>query len=233
MVVAIVVIVVIAFTLSRPQTQPSQQEDDAPIVQGGTEADNTVASEPVSIPNLSALCGVSLDEAQELLGEDFKVISSEPWQNAERGGEVEQGVVEFVVLQRPASDGATDPPTVTLGLNAFGAVVTTEFSCSMDTLEHSDRSFAEVIADTGFIQQSLESAGIQPAVTDLEPPSGGAARTYEKPGDPSSRLLQETCDFTGQGGDGTTGWWILSLTYNYRSDAGQEVVSKTLRISVL
>jgi hypothetical protein len=208
------------------------QQNGTPSDQSTAETEGA-ASRPVSIPHLSTLLGVSLDEAQELLKEDFEVYSSESRQSSQSEASANQGVTDVIVLRHFADNEVPGFAAVTLGLDATGFVITAEFSCPMDALGLSDIPFDDAIGDVEFIEQSLNSAGIQPKATDLVVPSGGADKIYETSGDPSSRLIQESCDFIGKGADEATGWWVVSITYNYGYDDGADTVSKTLRIRLL
>ena len=208
------------------QTTGAQGSD---IEVGNTGADGSavVADDGAEVPNLSALFGLTVDEATSALGNGAEVAATSDT------GEEGALVVHVATIELPdyGEDTATGTPTVYLGVDADGIVVEAAFSAGLSQLGYASMSFADAVKAGNVIENSLTEAGLVPDAASIVLPDD--AHAYTTYADDGATVREERYSFTGTasiadaGGPGLA--WTVTLEYDYPASAGGADTSSVVR----
>jgi hypothetical protein len=174
-----------------------------------------------SIPNLTALPGLSVDDALALLGKGWELekgVAGTDGLASTGGGAASSKTVRIVYA--PSTSVEVDGAQITALLTDNNQIAAVTFTCPMDVLGYPDRDFSDTISDRELLITVLGTAGLSPQMAELAAPSQADTAVYRVPGDPQSGLLQETWTFTGRGSGAREDTWLLTVTYNYGTDDG-------------
>jgi hypothetical protein len=173
------------------------------------------------IPELTALPGLSLDDALTLLGEGWELHEEDATGSSSGSGAVGTARTARIVYA-PSQSADADGAVIRVVLTDSSQVVSVGFICPMDVLGYPEMGFYDVISDQELLRTALGKAGLAPTATDLATPTQDETAVWRLPDDPSSGLRQETWTFTGRGSGAREDIWMLTVSYDYGDSAGNE-----------
>lgn len=196
------------------QTDPSATTDATTVTEKRTE-----------VPDLLSILGLSESEAIAQLKRGASVVSTR--EVSEEGSSIV--TQETVALLEEPADSRSGTPTVYLGLNADGVVVSAGYSAATASLGYGSISFAEAIETQHIIQKTLEEAGVTVSDDAITLPSDRSDyATYASDG---TTVTAENCSFSGPVDiNGETYEWSAVLTYNYTTSNATGNLADTIRI---
>ena len=224
----------VAFTSMQADRAATDQAQTAGALSTDIEVGNTgadgsavVADDGAEVPNLSALFGLTVDEATSALGNGAEVTATS--ETGEEGALVAH--VATIELSDYGEDTATGTPTVYLGVDADGIVVEAAFSAGLSQLGYAPMSFADAVKAGNVVAGSLSEAGLSVDASTIVLPDDPAA--YTTYADDGATVREERYSFTGTasvadvGGPGLA--WTVTLEYDYPASAGGADTSNVVR----
>lgn len=190
----------------RVQRESASNKQDTIATDEGKDA-QTTAVKTVSVPDLSAVLGMSLDEATAALAHGATVTSTR-----ESEDEAVRTNVTLSLTEEPA-DSKTGIPAVYLGLDEDGAVIQAGYSTSSSSLGYGALSFADAVSSEHVVEKTLREAGVNVADGAAVLPDKASYSTYAANG---KTLTKERCSFSGAVEvEGVACTWSAVLSYDY------------------
>ena len=185
----------------------------------------TTTAKRTEVPDLLSILGLSESEAVTQLKRGASVVSTRDV--SEEGSAIVKQ--ETVALLEEPADSRSGTPTVYLGLNADGIVVSAGYSAATASLGYGSVSFSEAIEKEQIIQKTLAEAGVTISDDAIELPSDRSEyATYASDG---TTVTAENCSFSGPVDiNGETYEWSAVLTYNYTTSNATGNLADTIRI---
>lgn len=206
-------------TLIQTDVDSINEEDAAKDV-------STTTVRKTTIPDLTQLLGVTLEEAIEILQHGAQITSSV--EVNEEGNPIKQEV--RVALTSEPSDTRSGTPTIYLSLDETGAIIQSGYSVATSSLGYGSLSFADAIQNEHIIENTLAEAGLVVADGEVVLPADKTLySTYASDG---ATLVKENYSFKGYGTiEGTDAVipWNAILSYDYSTANATGNLADTIR----
>ena len=212
--------------LATQQAQELKSVEEVDALQDDDAKDaETQAVKKTEAPELTALLGLTQDQAVEALQRGATVTSSR--EVNEEGNPIKSTAT--VALTSEPADNRTGTPTVYLGMDEAGAVIQAGYSASVAALGYGDFSFSEAVKNENIVEKTLQEAGIAVPEGSAQLPEDKAAySTYASDG---KTLVKESCSFSGSVDiDGAPHEWSAVLSYDYSTANTSGNLADTIRI---
>ncbi|WP_206214802.1 MULTISPECIES: histone-lysine N-methyltransferase [unclassified Adlercreutzia] len=211
-------------TTASQQAQNVTQEVSAIDGDAAAKDASTATAKKTTVPDLTALLGLTQDEAIERLQHGAQVSSTR--EVNEEGNPVKQDV--RIALTAEPADTRSGTPTVYLGLNEEGRVVQAGYSAATSSLGYGSLSFSDAVRNEHIIEKTLAEAGVQvPDGAVVLPEDKTAYSTYASDG---TTLTKEYCSFSGEVDiDGAPHAWSAVLSYDYAMANATGNLADTIR----
>ncbi|WP_165174104.1 histone-lysine N-methyltransferase [Adlercreutzia sp. ZJ242] len=211
-------------TTASQQAQNVTQEVSAIDGDAAAKDASTATAKKTTVPDLTALLGLTQDEAIERLQHGAQVSSTR--EVNEEGNPVKQDV--RIALTAEPADTRSGTPTVYLGLNEEGRVVQAGYSAATSSLGYGSLSFSDAVRNEHIIEKTLAEAGVQvPDGAVTLPEDKTAYSTYASDG---TTLTKEYCSFSGEVDiDGAPHAWSAVLSYDYAMANATGNLADTIR----
>lgn len=209
--------------VSQQEIQPSTHDVDE-LKDVDTKDPSTTSSKKTEVPELSTLLGKNQDEAITLLGRGATIVSTTPLN--EENNPVKSNTK--ISLTDEPGDSRSGTPTVYLGLDAEGLILSAGYSAATSTLGYGSLSFADAIKNEFIIENTLIEAGLSIPLGTVELPADkGLYSTYATDG---TTLVTENFSFAGTADkDGVPYEWSAVLRYDYTSANASGNLADTIR----
>lgn len=213
-------------TLATQQTREQQDAQEVTAIQEKETKDATTTTEKkTDVPDLSAILGMTQDQALTSLAHGATVVNSKDVN--EEGNAIKKDVT--VALTDEPADARSTTPTVYLGLNAEGLVVQVGYSAATSALGYGSLSFVDAVRNEHIVEKTLNEAGIPvPEGSAVLPDDKTTYSTYASDG---TTLVKENCSFSGTVDlDGTSHEWSAVLLYDYTTANTSGNLADTIRM---
>lgn len=215
-------------TLATQQTQEQQSSQEVGALkqdQTETKDASTATVKKTEIPDLTAVLGVTQDEAVVLLKHGATVTSSKAVN--EEGNSIKTNVT--IALTDEPADTRSGTPTVYLGLDEDGKVIQAGYSAATATLGYGSLSFVDAVKNEHIVEKTLQEAGIKVTEGTVELPADKT--TYSTYASDGTTLVKESCSFNGTVEVGSTQHeWSSVLLYDYTTANTSGNLADTVRI---
>ncbi len=208
------------------QLQSEESETESLQADPSATTDATTTTEKrTEVPDLLSILGLSEADAITKLERGATVVSTR--EVSEEGSAIV--TQETVALIEEPADSRSGTPTVYLGLNADGVVVSAGYSAATASLGFGSLSFADAIDTEHIIQKTLAEAGVTVSDDAIKLPADRSEyATYASDG---TTVTSENCSFSGPVDiNGETYEWSSVLTYNYATSNATGNLADTIRI---
>ncbi len=216
---------VISGDVAVQQTTAQQNLGTNALGGDSTKDAGTTTSKKTDVPQLTGLIGKTLDESVASLAHGATVVASAP---VSTEGSPVRTEVKISLTDEPG-DTRSGTPTVYLGLNEEGKVVSAGYSAATSSLGYGALSFADAVTNEHIIEKTLANAGLTvPEGTVVLPADKSAYITYASDG---TTKVTENCSFSGSapGANGATYQWSAVLRYDYTTANSTGILSDTIR----
>lgn len=214
----------VAQTTASQQAQTVAQDTTAINADEETKDASTATAKKTTVPVLTGLLGLSLDESIEQLQHGAQVSTTS--EVNEEGNPI-KSQVRIVLTSEPA-DSRSGTPTVYLGLNEEGKVVQAGYSAATSSLGYGSLSFADAVRNEHVVEKTLNEAGVGVMEGTAQLPEDKASySTYASDG---TTLTKEYCSFAGEAGaNGASHAWSAVLSYDYSMANATGNLANTIR----
>lgn len=214
----------VAKNTAQQQAQTIAQDTTAINADGETKDASTATAKKTTVPVLTGLLGLTLDESIEALQHGAQVSTTN--EVNEEGNPIKSQV--RVVLTAEPADAKSGAPTVYLGLNEEGKVIQAGYSAATSSLGYGSLSFADAVRNERIVEKTLNEAGIGVLEGAAQLPEDKMAySTYASDG---TTLTREYCSFAGQAGEnGASHAWSAALSYDYSMANATGNLANTIR----
>lgn len=207
----------------RVQRESASSKQSTIAVDEGKDA-QTTAVKTVSVPDLSAVLGMSLDEATVALAHG--AAAGLPRESEDEDEAVRTNVT--VSLTEEPVDSKTGTPAVYLGLDEDGIVIQAGYSTSSSSLGYGALSFADAVSSEHVVEKTLREAGVGVADGAAVLPDKATYSTYAANG---KTLAKERCSFSGDVEvKGIACTWSAVLSYDYATANLTGNLADTVRV---
>jgi hypothetical protein len=219
-------LVYLGYTLYLESTaeSPSGIKPGATVVPDGIvdpSAPGEVTIEETSIPNLTGLFGLTIEEVKAKLGSDFQLIKTDS-ATEETNPAIKQ-LATFSYIPSVSGDGATTASSASLptesiyaSLDEGGKVIDIYYLCDMRLLGYPDKSFDELLASSDLVAGVLSSAGVEPMDFSYNPPNPEESVVYDNPNSENRKVVKQSQIFSGRISSETLPTaWTLTVTYDF------------------
>lgn len=190
-----------------------------------------------SIPQLSHLFGLSVDEALISLGTDYQLASTKEVGEEENPEIVQLAEITYVGGQTSEdtsehTEGTlVNAPHLYASLNAEGIILEVYYTCSMDLLGYPSSSFSTLTAESDTLISALKAVGITLENYDYAAPTIDQYTYYVDPAATEKVVSKEAFTFSGETGlDVAPKTWDVTITYDHTVSASTADVTDIVRM---
>lgn len=185
---------------------------------------STTVTKTTEAPLLTSLLGKTQEEAISAVGRGATVVSTTPVD--EEGNPIKNNVK--ITLTDEPGDSRSGTPTVYLGLNEEGKIISAGYSAATSSLGYGSVSFSDAVKSESIIESTLAEAGLDiPAGTAVLPEDKSLYSTYATDG---ITLVNERYAFSGTAEQaGVTYEWSAVLRYDYTTANASGNLADTTR----
>ena len=171
-----------------------------------------------SIPNLASLFGLSVTEAQLILGDDYVLTKSEEATDEENPDV--QGLVVFTYQPDESSQSLAvnfAAPNIYLSLDWSEAVIEVYFVSSFEALRYSSATFVSFVRTQDMLYNALRLAGVTPDSSyQYRTPDASEYTVFVDPYADVKKIKKEEFSFSGElYSEVQPTTWLVKLTYDY------------------
>ncbi|HBT94612.1 MAG TPA: hypothetical protein DEB24_00105 [Coriobacteriia bacterium] len=182
-------------------------------------APGQIQIETTSIPNLTSLFGLTVEEVSAKLGSQFQLKSSTPTTDNTNTAITQLATFSYVPVVTSGSEATSTAtlPTESIyaSLNESGKVVDVYYSCDMRLLGYQEVSFNSLLSSDSIVMQALGSAGITPRDFTFAPPGEGSI-VYDNKDSANRKVIKQTQIYSGRASsEGNPTAWTLTVTYDF------------------
>ncbi|MDR1013912.1 MAG: hypothetical protein LBL86_02905 [Coriobacteriales bacterium] len=187
------------------------------------DAPSEVKVEETSIPDLVSLFGLTVEKAKARLGTSFKLARTDAATDESNPAVRQLATFSYTPsVTGGSSSTATNVPlpseSIYASLDEEGRVIDIYYVCDMQLLGYPERSFDELLADSGVVTGSLASAGVQPRDFSYVPPDPVESIVYDNPNSANRKVVKQSQIFSGRTTSETVPTvWTLTVTYDFGS----------------
>jgi hypothetical protein len=225
---ALAALVYLAYTIYRDGTAPNNVAlRPVPTITEvevtDPDAPSEVKVEETSVPDLVSLFGLTVEEVRARLGTSFKLAKTDAVTDESNPDVRQLATFSYIPsVTAGSSPAATNAPlpseSIYASLNEEGKVIDVYYVCDMQLLGYPERSFDELLADSGVVAGSLASAGVQPRDFSYAPPDPSESIVYDNPNSANRKVVKQSQIFSGRTTSETVPTvWTLTVTYDFGS----------------
>ncbi|MDR2587611.1 MAG: hypothetical protein LBC23_05060 [Coriobacteriales bacterium] len=184
-------------------------------------APGEIKIEETSIPNLTGLFGLTIEEVKARLGDSFQLVKTDSATEETNPAVTQLATFSYTPSVSGAEAGAvsnTSLPTESIyaSLDASGKVIDIYYVCDMQLLGYPEKSFDELLAGSETVAGVLASAGVEPRDFSYTPPNPEESISYDNPNSPNRKVVKQTQIFSGRtSSDALPTVWTLTITYDF------------------
>lgn len=206
--VAIALAVAFAFN-SASELRGFAAQDDTEAIEAASSDKPQVTNAQTQVINLVGLMGLSADDAVKKIGHGAAVQDEAPMSSLGFTNE------ETVVLTDEKGDALSGTPTVTLGLDANGAVAAASYSAPTSLLGYGNLSFVDAVSKFHIVETMLAKVGLS-GVEEGSVSLPSDRKEFSECGPDRKTMTSETYTFNGTAqADGASYSWTATLDYDY------------------
>lgn len=194
--------------------------DDLPATEvTDISAPGQIQIETTSIPDLSSLFGLTVEEVSAKLGMQFQLKSSTPTTDNTNTAITQLATFTYVPVITDGSDATSSAalPTESIyaSLDEAGKVIDIYYSCDMRLLGYPEVSFNSLLSSETIVTQALGAAGITPRDFSFAPPTEEAI-VYDNKDSANRKIIKQTQIYSGRASsEGNPTAWTLTVTYDF------------------
>lgn len=210
-----------AMSTNQVTFKPVTDMNDGKVVDTG--APKTVEYKKTTIPDLTALFGLTASEVETRLGSSFKLTKTDVVSDPSNPKVVQLATFaytpELIAGNESDISKALMPGlSVYTSLDANGKVIDVYFACDMRLLDYPETSFMDLLATDWVVRTSLQSAGVTPRDPAYLQPSFEETIVYDNVNSVNRKVIKQSQIFSGR----TTSEkiptvWTLTVTYDFGS----------------
>jgi len=176
-----------------------------------------------TIPNLSALFGLNIDQVTSSLGSGFKLVKYENSQDSSNPNIVQMAVFSFTP---ELAEGIDISNTVVLmptqsvyaSFDGNGRVIDIYYVCDLRLLDYPVCTFEELLANDRLLLTALQSAGVTPQGFNYVAPDLQGSISYDNPNSENRRIKKQSHIFSGRiASQSLPTAWTLTVAYDFGS----------------
>jgi hypothetical protein len=198
---------------------------DTTITDGESGSSSAIPEKITTIPTLSSLLGLTVDQAVANLGTSVAMTSS-----AAATDESNAAIVSLAkVTIATTGDDVTSGPTLYLYCNDQGSIIEVYYSVDLSQLGIKFEDYAAAVDDTVTLVSYLKDAGLEADATVLRVPDDSSiTMKYTKSSD-QKKLVGEEYTYSGDISGAALNHWELTLSYDYTLSNVTGTVDDTAR----
>jgi hypothetical protein len=199
----------------KPGTTIAPEEAEDPGAPGEIKIEET------SIPNLTGLFGLTIEEVRTRLGDSFQLIKTDSATEETNPAIAQLATFSYAPSVSGAEAGTNSNvslPTESIyaSLDASGKVIDIYYVCDMRLLGYPEKSFDELLAGSETVMGILSAAGVQPRDYSYAPPNLEESVVYDNPNSQNRKVVKQTQIFSGRTSSDTLPTvWTLTVTYDF------------------
>jgi hypothetical protein len=184
--------------------------------------------EVTSIPNLSSLFGLTLEEVKGRLGGNFQLIKTDAATDATNPAIKQLATFSYEPVMEEEDPNAMSNASlpnehVYLSLDEGGKVIDVYYTCDMRLLGYPVSSFIELLSGD-LVTGALASAGVSPRDFSFVAPDEEGTISYDNKDSANRKIIKQATIFSGRTTSETVPTaWTLTVTYDF--GAGVETTS--------
>ncbi len=207
------------------QGQSSSSLVNTTIADGESGSSSATPEKITSIPALSSLLGLTVDQAIANLGSSATVTSS-----AVATDEGNAAIVSLAkVTITTTDDDATSEPILYLYCNDQGSIIETYYSVDLSQLGTKFEDYGAVIGDTGTLTSYLKDAGLDTGSISLNAPDDSSITMKYTNSSSEKQLVGEEYTYSGDMSGTAVTHWELTVSYDYTLSNVTGTVTDTVR----
>jgi hypothetical protein len=184
-------------------------------------APGEVKVEETSIPNLTSLFGLPLEEAKAVLGANFQLLKTDEVTD-DTNPKIKKlahfSYVPSVQSDNPNAVSAASLPSenIYLSLDEGDKVIDIYYTCDMRLLGYPEKSFLELLATDEVVTGALRAAGVEPRDFGFAPPTEEESISYDNPNSENRKVVKQSTLYSGRTStEEVPTAWTVTVTYDY------------------